>query len=348
MQNLRPTYGRCYAVSQWSPLVWFCLSAIVCFGLFIGSLLVSSASRHDQPFTVRIYCASAVVKPMIRIVDQFNSSELATSEKVIVEIVREGGSGALAGQISTEAQTGVLNMADIFVCADSNRMSDLVDENAIINTFPIAAQHPVIAVRDEGDSDLLRIDNMQSLLNFKTKLGVGSITSAIGFETLRLARQEDCLELLQTRRTAEFENVMSLAQALSIGSVDAAVLWDSTVHQFNQTDNQPIKIVAYFNYESSAANSKPENLVENGSYENRNFRPSERFGKFSPDKSTASIQTGCFVEVGRSVSISPQADHFLNYLKSNRQKILDDFVDAGFSNYQIEPVDANGRQPNKQ
>ena len=106
--------------------MWFCLSAAVCGALFFIALSIGSAKRSDQQSVINVYCASAAVEPMSNIVDRFNSSELASSERIVVEITRAGGSGALAGQLSAEALTGVKNMADIFVCADSNRMSVLL------------------------------------------------------------------------------------------------------------------------------------------------------------------------------------------------------------------------------
>ena len=175
-----------------------------------------------------MYCASAAVEPFSKIVDQFNSSDRARADRVVADIVRVGGSGALAGQLSTEALTGVQNMGDIFVSADSNRMSNLSNKKVIAESFSVATQFPVIAIRNSENPDLLQVTDLPSLLNVKIRLGVGSNNSAIGFETCRIAKSNHCLDLLQARKTADFENVMSLAQALSIGSIDAAVMWDST------------------------------------------------------------------------------------------------------------------------
>ena len=286
---------------------------------------------------------------MTKIVDQFNSSKVARSEKIVVEITRAGGSGALAGQLSAEALTKVQNMADIFICADSNRMSDLIDEAAIVETFPIATQFPIIAIRatNDSDSDLLQVVDLRSLLDLKVKLGIGSATSAIGFETRRIATSHQCLDLLQTRKTADFENVMSLAQALSIGSVDAAIVWDSTTQQFNQADNQAIEILAYLESGTAGSESTLLNTQENGSSAEENFSPAAGFGKFSIDKAANAKRFGCFIEVGRSISTNPQADLFFGYLKSNRERLSSDFVDAGFSSLSLESSFDNGRESNQ-
>jgi len=325
-------------IAEWSPLAWFGASAILCSCLFIGALSLSTTNTGNQKFVVRVYCASVAVEPMNKIVDQFNSSKLATSEKIVVDIVRAGGSGALAGQINTESLTGVRYMADVFVCADSNRMIELVDEKVIDDRFPIAVQFPVVAVRGNDKLNRQKIKDLQSLLNQEIKLGIGSASSAIGFETDRVAKQKNYSDLLQTRKTAEFENVMSLAQALSLGSIDAAVIWDSTVVQFNQTNNQPIKIFAYLDSDATEAGSTNQNSYEYETLASENIPPNSRSNKFLLSKSSRAVLSKCFVEVGRSKSTSRHANLFFNYLKDNRNKLLGDFIDAGFSNNLSEPL----------
>ena len=330
MQSLLNCQNRGGKLTEWSPLVCFGASAIVCLGLFIRALSLGSTGTSNQRLVVRVYCASAVVEPMNKIIDQFNSSKLATSEKIVVDIVRTGGSGALAGQVNAEALTGVQYMVDVFVCADSTRMSKLIDQNVIDERFPIAAQFPVIAVSDNADLNLKQVNSLRTLLDLEIKLGIGTVSSAIGYETDHVAKLQGCRELLQTRKTAEFENVMSMAQALSIGSIDAAVVWDSTVVQLNQTDNQPIKVVAYLDSGVTTVESLSQNPLEYETLATENLS-SDFHSEPSVNKPTRSAIAKCFVEVGRSKSISHHADLFFKYLKDNHNKLLKDFVDAGFS-----------------
>jgi len=326
-------YGK---VTEWSPLMWLTVSAIACLSLFCAALSLNSTATFDSRLVIKVYCASAVVDPLNKILDQFNSSKLATSKNMVANIVRSGGSGALAGQLSAEAQTGVPNMADVFICADSNRIVQLIDQNVIEDSFPIAAQFPVIAVRYDSDLNLNQINDLQSLLNLEIKLGVGSVSSAIGFETTRVANLKGCEQLLQTRKTAEFENVMSMAQALSLGSIDAAIVWDSTVAQFNQTDRQSIKFVAYLDSVVPGTGSSNRNVLENNTLATENLTPNSRSDKLSEIKSNQIAGSKCFVEVGRSKSTSSHADLFFNYLRVHRNKLIDEFVDAGFSNDLLE------------
>ncbi|MDB2686269.1 substrate-binding domain-containing protein [Mariniblastus sp.] len=339
-----------------SPVAWFCLSAVVCIALFIIALSIGPTRQDSLQTEVNVYCASAAVEPFSKIVDQFNSSDLARSERVVAKITRVGGSGVLAGQLNAEALMGIHEMADVFVSADSNRMSKLVDKKAIVETFPIATQFPVIAICSPTNTDLLHANDLSSLLNLEIKLGIGSVTSAIGSETRRIAQSNQCLDLLQARKTVDFENVMSLAQALSIGSIDAAIVWDSTVHQFNQTNktgptllgskpNRPaIKILAYLQPSPEESILNPPNPKATSTSSKQKLSPIQRFGKFSPDKADNSTRPGCFIEVGRSTSDSQQADLFFSFLKTNRDNVLSEFVDAGFSNLDTESSLDNGRE----
>ena len=329
-------FNRCGNLLDWSPLVWFCISVVICFGLFVGALSIQSNAKDKRKSVIRVYCASAATVPMNDIVEQFNLSKLAISENIVVEITRSGGSGALSGQINAEALTGAQYIADIFVCADSNRMSILDTKKVINDSFPVASQFPVIAIRENSGLNLNSVNNFRSLLNLKIKLGVGSASSAIGFKTDYFAKLENCSDLLQARKTAEFENVISLAQALSIGSVDAAIVWDSTVHQFNQSNNRRIKILSYLRSKFPESGSTTENPLETVALTNNNYSRLQRSDKFLLGQPVLDPRSGCFIEVGRSNSVNRHADLFYNYLKSNRGLVLADFIDAGFSNSPME------------
>ena len=336
------------SLKEWSPVVWLSLSAVICLALFFTSLSIGYASRKNLDSAVTVYCASAAVEPFSRIVEQFNSSDLAQSEGIVVEITRVGGSGALAGQLSAEVMTGLRNMADVLVSADSKRMSNLIEKNFVSETLPIATQNPVIAIRCPARSDMLQVRDLSTLLNQELKLGIGSTTSAIGAETHRIAKLSNCSDRLRAHKTADFENVMSLAQALSIGSVDAAIVWDSTVFQFNQTGNLPIKVLAYLQPVTKIPKALTSDVKPNDRVYEENASVVERFSKFSEDKATNLERPGCLIEVGRSISDNRQADLFFSFLKTNRGETLPAFVDAGFSSLPTESSLDNGQESNQQ
>lgn len=194
------------------------------------------------PLSVRIYCASGVATPVGEIADAYND-EQGTQ----IEIVRTGGSGELAGQIKAEFATGLVEGADLFISADEHLMNKAQTEQIIDQQFRLAGQKPVIAVAADDD---LRIPDLGSLVNQpKLRYGIASERAAIGRLTRMIAKQQGWLSELESAKTIDAENVMTLAQALVTGSLDAAIVWDATVTQINR-EKQLLKIVTFLDANS--------------------------------------------------------------------------------------------------
>lgn len=195
-----------------------------------------SASNH-----VRIYCAASVVKPVHEVIESYNREFGAN-----VEIVRTGGSGELAGQIKLEFETDLNQAADLFLSADDAVLEKVYQAGAITERFPIALQRPIIAVRADSTID---VSSLRELVSSKLKFGIASEHAAVGKIVRTLAGRDGVLNELEAQKTTEAENVMTLAQALATGSLDAAVLWDTTVNQMNQAakdvQEDVLKIAAF-------------------------------------------------------------------------------------------------------
>ena len=203
------------------------------------NLRPDAARSNRQTDRLRVYCAAGVAKPVEKVIASYNKAYNAN-----VEIVRTGGSGELAGQIKTEFATDVQDAADLYLSADDILLEKAHQEGVIAERFPIAEQRPVIAVRADSG---LEISSLRTLLSHTgTKFGLASERAAVGKLVREIAKREGLLNELETRKATDAENVMTLAQALATGSLDAAVIWDTTVNQVNQVDKQPVlKIAAY-------------------------------------------------------------------------------------------------------
>lgn len=198
---------------------------------------------HREPASnvVRIYCASGLRSPIEQLVAEFNRRS-----ETQFEIVRTGGSGELAGQIKTEHETNVARRADLYITADEYLLSRLHQQGIVVNPTPFARQSAVIAVPYSSD---LRVSDLSELLSIPNlRIGVASEQAAIGRLTRQIAKREGQLERLEHQKTTDSENVMILAQALVAGSLEAAVVWDTTVSQINSThegSNPVIKTIAW-------------------------------------------------------------------------------------------------------
>ncbi|MDA7901711.1 substrate-binding domain-containing protein, partial [bacterium] len=215
------------------------LIAFVSSGLLLVILLVLAiqlrpdAMRDASRQTVRIYCAAGIAKPVEDIVNAYNA-QYGTD----VEIVRTGGSGELAGQITMEFETGLIGGADIYITADDRLLDKAYQAGVIAERFSVAEQRPVIAVPISNEIPMGGLSEMLS--NPEVKFGIASEQAAVGKLVRGVASDLKVLDKLEERKATDAENVMTLAQALVAGSLDAAVIWDTTVSQLNQTGPEPV------------------------------------------------------------------------------------------------------------
>lgn len=219
------------------------LIAFISSGLLILILLMFAIQlRPDALFeasrqTVRIYCAAGIAKPVEDIVNAYNA-QYGTD----VEIVRTGGSGELAGQVTTEYETELSGGADIYITADDRLLDKAYNSGVIAERFPVAEQRPVIAVPVSSELPLGGLSEMLS--NEEVKFGIASERAAVGKLVRKVASDLQLLDQLEQRKATDAENVMTLAQALVAGSLDAAVIWDTTVNQLNQVGSEPVLKIA--------------------------------------------------------------------------------------------------------
>ncbi|MEC9092384.1 MAG: substrate-binding domain-containing protein [Planctomycetota bacterium] len=197
--------------------------------LFYLMLRLRPEAKRDSTDqqSVTIYCAAGIAKPVQQVLERYNR-EFGTHLK----ISRTGGSGQLAGQIKTEFETGVQNGAELYITADQFLLDKAKKEGIVEEQFQLAVQRPVIAVRSDSG---VKISDFQSLAkSTDLRFGITSQRAAVGKLVRKIAEREDFLSALEMNKVTDFENVMTLAQALVTQSIDAALVWDTTVAQVNQ------------------------------------------------------------------------------------------------------------------
>ena len=209
--------------------------------LFLAGKMVHDAgsqSRSAHSNTdIRIYCAAGIADTIQSVVDQFNQKHDFNAR-----IERIGGSGELAGQIKSELETGIKDRADILISNDDLLLSRAEFSNCFQSSFQLAQQRPVIAV--PGDAKQSHRDLLDLIQNSEGRFGVASERASVGALTREIANRHGVLETLEKKKHLDAENVMVLAQALVIGSLDAAVIWDTTVLQINSQRNKEVLKIA--------------------------------------------------------------------------------------------------------
>ena len=225
-----------------SPAAWWALLSFAVVVLLAYLALLQQpdgAARKRQFGSCACYCAAGVNEPIVQALYDYRQR---CGQRAVV--ARADGSGRLYGQITAEAALGSKRGADLFVTADATLLQDGFARGVIGQRFALAIERPVIAAAADSDfaagdlADLLTVDR-------RLRIGIANQDAAIGKITRQIAERLGVVPDYLDRCKVETENVMQLAQALVTKSLDAAVLWDTTVTQINRQHGRPLlRVVA--------------------------------------------------------------------------------------------------------
>ncbi len=189
----------------------------------ISSALLAAAlltgchkSTSSSPFTLTIYCAANLKKPVEAAAAEFQR-EFGTEVQI-----QFGGSGTLISQLRT-ARRG-----DLYLAADDGSMNDARKFELVRETIPVARQHPVIAVRAGNPKNIRAIAD---LLRDDVKVALANPEAASIGRVARATLTNVWPQLAAHAAVMKF-TVTEIASDLSLGAVDAAIVYDSTVPQF--------------------------------------------------------------------------------------------------------------------
>jgi molybdenum ABC transporter molybdate-binding protein len=224
--------------------------------------------------TLIVYCAAGLKKPVEAIA-------AAYKQEMKVEVqLQYGGSGALLSQIR------VGRRGDLLIAADDGTVNDARTHGVIGEVLPLARQTPVIAVRTGNPKgvrsleDLLRAEVRVALANPEAA-SIGKVTRAsVGAKWEQLAGKAAVMK----------PTVTEIASDLSLGAVDAAVIWDSTVKQFKGLEAVHI----------AELDAKPENASATVLTVSTQPTAALRFARYlsAPEKGGAIFQQHGFVPAG--------------------------------------------------
>lgn len=170
-----------------------------------------------------MYCAAGMRYPMEQIVERYE-----TEYGVRINL-QYGGSNTLLNQLE------VNKSGDLYLAGDDSYVRLAEEKGLTAEAFPLALMKPVIAVKTgnpksiKGISDLKRED-------VKVALGDPDAT-AVGKSIRSLLSASGDWAALEPRVTQSgvFKpTVNEVANAVKLGSVDAGIIWDSTVAQYRE------------------------------------------------------------------------------------------------------------------
>ncbi len=178
--------------------------------------------QHDRSPSARggtltVYCAAGLKQPVEEIARAYEQ-EFGTTINL-----QYGGTGTLLTDLR------VSKRGDLFIAADASAIKDARRHNLVEEAVPIVRQHPVIAVKAGNPKNIRSLDD---LLRDDVKVAVANPeATSIGKSTR--AALGDTWDALAAQVTVMKPTVTGIAADLVIGAVDAAVIWDATVPQFD-------------------------------------------------------------------------------------------------------------------
>ena len=192
-----------------------CLGLVLVVGLFSLKHLGGPGGGASNE-NLMIFCAGGVRKPVVKVAKMY---EEEFGVKVQLQF---GGTGDLLSKIQ------VAKHGDLFIAADDTSVAEARKRGSVREVITMAVQYPVIAVAEGNPKNVRSIDD---LLRDEVRVAVGNPgTASIGKATRRGVG--DRWEELEKKIVVMKPMVTDIAQDLQIGAVDATVVWNSTVPQF--------------------------------------------------------------------------------------------------------------------
>lgn len=193
------------------------LLIVVCLGALAGGAWVAfKPAPAGTPTPLMVFCAAGIKKPVEEIAAAYQK-ETGTEVRL-----QYGGTGTLLSQIKV-AQQG-----DLFIAADEGALADAKKMGVTREEFQMVKQRPVLAVAAGNPKHL---DSLAALKQEGIRLALPNPEAAsIGRVTKKLLGAE--WDALAAKAAVMKPTVTEIAADLSLGAVDAAIVWDSVVPQF--------------------------------------------------------------------------------------------------------------------
>lgn len=204
-------------MTRYVAKVLFCAACALSFGFLILSYFQKKTAPDT---TLLVYCAAGLKNPSEKAAAEF---QRLTGESVSYQF---GGTATLLSQIH------VAQMGDLFIAADQDSLEDARKLGVLREVLPLVVQHPVVAVK-KGNP--LNVRELKDLYREDVKVAIANPESASVGKRTRAVFASDW-ELFFKKVAVTKPTVAEIAADVSLGAVDAAIVWDSTVHQFENLE----------------------------------------------------------------------------------------------------------------
>ncbi|NIA15108.1 MAG: molybdate ABC transporter substrate-binding protein [Nitrospiraceae bacterium] len=178
-----------------------------------------AAASAAEPIVLRMYCAAGVQKPL----DELAALFTARNPGIQFETVYQG-SGTLLAQIALKEE------GDLYIAGDEVYMERAREKGLLKRSERVAVFTPVLAVPKANPK---AIASFTDLTKDGVRLGLGDEqAAAVGKVAVELLARKGVWPATQKNVVVTTGTVNELAIQVSVGSLDAAIIWDATARQF--------------------------------------------------------------------------------------------------------------------
>ena len=198
------------------------LGSLVVVALLVFLLLLQQQSGPGQDGqVVRVACAAGIKPPVLAAAQQYEDRY-----GVSIELMY-GGSATLLGGLEMKSDA-----ADLYIAADDAYIEMGRERGLLAESIPLAQLTPVIAVQSGNPKSISSLDDL--LTRSDLRIGMANPdAAAVGRATKELLSKTGTWPALEERITVYKPTVVECANDLALGSLDACILWDATVAQYD-------------------------------------------------------------------------------------------------------------------
>ena len=192
-------------------------------------LMLRGGGQGENIGELHLYCAANMRRPIEEL-----AKDYFEKYKVTIEADYDG-SGSLLGKLQTEARgSSKEKRGDLYLAADDSYIIKAREKGLVAESLPVAYMRPVIAVR-KGNPKKIR--SAEDLLGEGLKVAVcNPDQAAVGRSARRALGESGLWSSLEKKVTVMKPKVTDLANDVKLGTVDAAIVWDSTVAMYPELE----------------------------------------------------------------------------------------------------------------
>lgn len=190
--------------------------------LILSMLFGACSLRTNEQKSIMLYCAAGI-KPAIEKIAQEYEKEF----NVRVDI-QYGGSGTLLSNLR------IAKHGDLYLAADESYIEMAGEYDLVAETQPLAIMKPVIAVKKGNKKN---IASVRDLLNAEVQVALANPDAAsIGKLSQQILTKVNIWDKLKDNVAVFKPTVNDVATDIRLGTVDAGIIWDATVNQFDDLE----------------------------------------------------------------------------------------------------------------